>query len=153
MLISLTNSCGFQLQVTDIGELRSVSLSGPAAGGVRSALARSLENYGVVVVAADPNILDIRLVEVRTSRRPVSTSARIDAAQYELRLDLDASITQERGSISREITLSAYRIYSVDSLNLSGSFEEQEMLISDINDEVADLILRRIEALLDKGII
>ena len=149
LIVALLSSCGFQLRGMDISELESVSVTGPVGGEVRRVLSQSLEDHGVKIVAPGSNVVDIRLIDVRTSRRPVSTSARIDAAQYELRLELDVSLMLDSRSIANGISLSAGRIYSVDSLNLSGSYEEQKILMSEINDEVAVMIIDRLEAWLD----
>ena len=133
----------------DISELESVSLSGPVGGEVRRVLTQSLKDNGLKIVAAGSDVVDIRLIDVRTSRRPISTSARIDAAQYELRLELDVSLTLDSQSIASGISFSADRIYSVDSLNLSGSYEEQQNLMSEISYEVADMTIHRLEVWLD----
>ena len=42
--------------------------------------------------------------------------------------------------------ISAERIYSVDSFNLAGSYEEQMMLIDDIRADLTRQILQRIES-------
>lgn len=149
LLATLLTSCGFQLRGMDISSLESLSLSGPVSGDMRRALEQTLEDYRVATVAAAPGVVDIRLIDTRSSRRPVATSARIDAAQYELRLELDVSFALDGRSIASDISLSAERIYSVDSLNLSGSYEEQQILMSEIRDEVAGMIIRRVEAWLD----
>ena len=149
LLATLLTSCGFQLRGMDISSLESLSLSGPVSGDMRRALEQSLEDYRVTTVAAAPGVVDIRLIDARSSRRPVATSARIDAAQYELRLELDVSFALDGRSIGSDISLSAGRIYSVDSLNLSGSYEEQQILMSEIRDEVAGMVIRRVEAWLD----
>ena len=149
LLATLLTSCGFQLQGMDISRLESLSLSGPVSGDMRRALEQTLEDYRVATVAAAPGVVDISLIDARSSRRPVATSARIDAAQYELRLELDVSYTLDGRSIASDISLSAERIYSVDSLNLSGSYEEQQILMSEIRDEIAGMIIRRVEAWLD----
>ena len=149
LLVTLLCSCGFQLRGMDISELESVSISGPVGGELRRALEQSLKDNGLKIVAAGSDVVDIRLIDVRTSRRPISTSARIDAAQYELRLELDVSLTLDSQAIASGISLSADRIYSVDSLNLSGSYEEQQNLMSEISYEVADMTIHRLEVWLD----
>ena len=151
LLATLLGGCGFQLQGTDVRELESVSLSGSAAGQTRKMLVRSLQNYGVKIVSAGPGIIDINLIDSHPSRRPVSTSARFDTAQYELRLDLIIRVTLDSKPINNDISFHADRIYSVDSFNLSGSFEEQQILMSEMGNEVADMIIRRLESWLYSG--
>ena len=101
-LILLIAGCGFQLRGTDISGLDAISLSGPAAQGIRAELETALESYGVVTVPAAPGVLDVRLLDVRSSRRPVATSARMDAAQYELRLEVDRKSTRLNSSHSQQ---------------------------------------------------
>ena len=150
LLATLLSGCGFQLRHADISALEAISLSGPVSAEIRRALEQSLEDYGITIVAAAPGVVDIRFIDSHSSRRSVATSARIDAAQYELRLELDVSLALEGQPIASDISLSAERIYSVDSLNLSGSYEEQQILMSEIRDEIAGMIIRRVEAWLDK---
>jgi len=59
-------------------------------------------------------------------------------------------LTLDGKSIGQPTSLSAERIYSVDSLNLSGSYEEQQILMTEIRRELAGMVDRRIEAWLDK---
>ena len=149
LLSTLLCGCGFQLQGTDISELEFVSLSGPVIGEVRRSLVNSLEDYGVKVAPTRPGIIDIKFIDFRTSRRRISTSARIDAAQYELQLDVDVEFTLDGNPIGSYVSFSVDRIYSVDSVNLSGSYEEQEILMSEMGDEVVAKIIRRLETWLD----
>lgn len=142
----LLTGCGFQLRGTDIGALDAISLSGSVPAETRRVLRRSLEDYGVETVAAAPGIVNVQLLDERSSRRPVATSARIDAAQYELRLELDINLVLNGKSLGQPASLSAERIYSVDSLNLSGSYEEQQILLAEIRSELAGMIIRRVEA-------
>ena len=81
----------------------------------------------------------------------ISTSARIDAAQYELQLDVDVEFTLDGNPIGSYVAFSVDRIYSVDSVNLSGSYEEQDILMSEMGDEVVTKIIRRLETWLDGG--
>ena len=145
----LFGGCGFQLQGTDIKELGSLSLSGPVAEQFRRALLHSFEDYGLKVVSAGPGIIDVKLIDSITSRRPISTSARINTAQYELRLELIIGLTLDNKPVNKDIPLSVGRIYSVDPGNLSGSYEEQQTLISDMEDEVGAMIVRLLETWMD----
>ncbi len=150
-LILLIAGCGFQLRGTDISGLDAISLSGPAAQGIRAELETALESSGVVRVPAAPGVLDVRLLDVRSSRRPVATSARMDAAQYELRIEVDMSLVLDGQPVAADVSLAAQRLYSVDSLNLSGSYEEQQILMSEIRAELAGLIIYRVEAWLENA--
>ncbi len=145
----LIAGCGFQLRGTvaplDIGSVK-VS-SSPEFAPVRSAFVNGLSAQNVVVVsgAASSDML-IEILDVRNYRRPVSTTQAVDAAEYELRQEVDITISTSGDDVT-EATLVSERIYSVDSLNLSGSYEEQRMLQREMHDELARMMMRRLEAL------
>ena len=117
-----------------------------AGGDTGRALSSAIESYGVKIVPAGENVVVISIADQRSQRRPVATSANITAAQYELRLELDFSISQNSKVITPLTTVVAERIYSVDSLNLSGSYEEQQMLLADMREDLAREILARLES-------
>ena len=146
LLIVVIGGCGFQLRSADISGLGAISLSGQAAGGLRRELEAFLEANDVKSVAPGPNIVDVRLLDVRSSRRPVATSVRMDAAQYELRLEVDVVLILDGKPVVADFSLAAQRIYSLDSLNLSGSYEEEQLLMSEIREEIVNLIVFRLEA-------
>lgn len=143
--------CGFQLRTTDISALEAISLTGSISAESRRALRQAFRQHGLATVPAAPEVVSVRLLDERSVRRPISTSARIDAAQYELRLEFDLELSLDGKAIAPGMTLVAERVYSVDSLNLSGSYEEQQTLMQEIRDELAVMIIRRIEAWLVAG--
>jgi outer membrane lipopolysaccharide assembly protein LptE/RlpB len=146
----LLAGCGFQLRGSDLSAIETINLTGPISTETRRAFVTELESYGVEAVASTPGVVSVRVNDERSSRRPVSTSANIDAAQYELRLEIDVSISLDGNLISPDTALAAERIYSVDSLNLSGSYEEQQILLHEIRRELASQVVSRVEAWLAK---
>ena len=142
----LLSGCGFQLRGSDISQIDALSLGGAMSAESRRVLRASFERHGVDLVPATADVVSIRILDERSGRRPISTSARVDAAQYELRLEFDVAIAAGGEVVLPELTVAAERVYSVDSQNLSGSYEEQQILMRDIREELAMMIIRRIEA-------
>ena len=159
ILVSLTlslvllSSCGFQLRGLDVSLLESVSVSSPPEiAATRRALQKELAVHDVAIVPRAPGVVHLAINDERSIRRPVSTTASIDAAQYELRLEADISASKDDAVLIPTATLVSERIYSVDSLNLSGSHEEQTILLSEMRTELAQHMIRRLEAVaIDKG--
>ena len=70
-----------------------------------------------------------------------------DAAEYELRLELDVSISRGANFLLENATLVSQRVYAVDSNNLSSSYEEQALLLSEMRVNLAEQLIRRIDFL------
>jgi len=148
----LLAGCGFQLRGTDLSELGDLNLSG-VYGETRKAYIEHFATRGLTITSTPTDGITVRFEDQRSQRRPVATSANIDVAQYELRLELDFSVHRGSESIVPLSTVWAERVYSVDSFNLAGSYEEQMMLIDDIRAELTRQILQRIEsAQLESGL-
>jgi outer membrane lipopolysaccharide assembly protein LptE/RlpB len=147
----LLTGCGFQLRGTDLAALGDLNLSG-VYGETRKAYVEHFAARGLNITSTLTDGITVRFEDQRSQRRPVATSATIDAAQYELRLEVDFSVHRGSETLVPLSTIWAERIYSVDSFNLAGSYEEQMMLIDDIRAELTRQILQRIEsAQLDTG--
>jgi len=148
----LLAGCGFQLRGTDLSALGDLNLSG-VYGETRKAYIEHFATRGLTITSTPTDGITVRFEDQRSQRRPVATSATIDAAQYELRLELDFSVHRGSESVVPLSTIWAERVYSVDSFNLAGSYEEQMMLIDDIRAELTRQILQRIEsAQLESGL-
>ena len=145
VLLASLAGCGFQLRGTDLAELGSVQLSG-VSGDARRALVDAFAGQGITVESAASEGIRVRVEDQRSIRRPVATSASIDAAQYELRIELDYHISKGSTVIAPLTTIAAERIYAVDSLNLSGSYEEQQLLLAEMQTDLAGQIIQRIES-------
>ena len=61
-------------------------------------------------------------------------------------LEVDVVLILDGKPVLADFSLAAQRIYSLDSLNLSGSYEEEQLLMSEIREEIVNLIVFRLEA-------
>ena len=148
LTLALLSGCGFQLRGTDRSDLPAIQLLGAAQAPATYRVVRDeLELLGVSLTPSADNALSVEITDERSLRRSVATTNVIDAAEFELRLELDVSILQDAGSMPVENTLIVERVYAVDSANLAGSFEEQALLMQEMRAELARNLLRQIEVL------
>ena len=140
--------CGFQLRGAGSGDIQSLGIVGANAAPLTSrSFRQALANRDIQVVPADTSVLTVHLLDERSIRRSVATTDIFDAAEYELRLELDISITRGEEVLLADATLVSQRVYAVDSGNLSASYEEQSLLLSEMRENLAEQLIRRIEFL------
>lgn len=152
LLPLIVSGCGYQLRGSSLGDLLSISFSGTREAPVTfRAIRDTLEESNVTIVAAADGVVAVHLLDERSMRRSVATTDVIDAAEYELRLELDVSITRNEEVLLEQATLIAERVYAVDSANLSGSFEEQTLLMDEMRAELARKLARQIEIVAGNG--
>ncbi len=145
LLSTMIAGCGFQLRTADLSSIPSLQLSGAAAApSVYRALNDMVDASGVTTDANVSNGYRVRLLDERSIRRSVATTTLIDAAEYELRLEVDFQISRGDEILVTD-TLIAQRVYSVDAVNLSGSTEEQRLVLDEMRRELSAAILRQIE--------
>ena len=141
----LVSGCGYQLRGSDLGDLRAISFSGTTEAPVTfRAIRNMVEESDVSIVATGEDVVTVHLLDERSMRRSVATTDVIDAAEYELRLELDVSITRNREVLLEKSTLIAERVYAIDSANLSGSYEKQTLMMAEMRVELARKLARRI---------
>ncbi len=138
----LLSSCGFQLRTSDVSHLDAVQVTGELSATSR-AFRTALGEYGVES-SPDAEVI-IRIDDERSYRRPIATTANIDTAEYELRIEVDVTFTTRSKTVTA--TLVSERVYSVNRGNLSGSYEEQNTLLREMRTELSGLMIRRLEAL------
>ncbi|MBL6689947.1 MAG: hypothetical protein ISP91_06110 [Pseudomonadales bacterium] len=152
LLSLLVSGCGYQLRGSNLGDLLAISFSGTREAPVTfRAIRDTLEESNVTIVAPANDVVAVHLLGERSMRRSVATTDVIDAAEYELRLELDVSITRNEEVLLEQATLVAERVYAVDSANLSGSFEEQTLLMDEMRAELARKLARQIEMVAGSG--
>ena len=149
--LGLLAGCGYRLLGLADASLELGQLQGPvrveAGAGfweMGRALREALAARGVEV--AGDAALAVAIRDERSQRSPVSTTASIDAAEYELRLEVDIAISVAGEEGWREATLASERVYSVDAANLAGSQEEEALLREEIREELARMMLGRLQA-------
>ena len=140
--------CGFQLRGTEHGGLESLNIMGARAAPLTSkSFMQALEDRDVQIVPAGAGVISVHILDERSHRRSIATTNVYDAAEYELRLELDVSISRDENFLLEDATLVAQRVYAVDSGNLSGSYEEQALLLSDMRVNLAEQLIRRVNFL------
>ena len=108
---------------------------------------QALEDRDVQIVPAGAGVISVHMLDERSHRRSVATTDVFDAAEYELRLELDVSISRGENFLLEDATLVSQRVYAVDSGNLSGSYEEQALLLSELRVNLAEQLIRRVNFL------
>ncbi len=140
--------CGFQLRGIGIDGIDSLTIIGSSATPLTSKSFRQvLEARDVQIVSASADVVSVQMLDERSHRRSVATTDVFDAAEYELRLELDVSISRGANPLLEHATLVSQRVYSVDSNNVSGSYEEQSLLLSEMRIDLAEQLIRRINFL------
>ena len=137
--------CGFQLRGTDSGGLESLNIIGAAAAPLTArSFRQALKDRDIQIVPAGAGVVSVHILDERSHRRSVATTDVFDAAEYELRLELDVSISRGESFLLEDATLISQRVYAVDSNNLSASYEEQALLLSEMRVNLAEQLIRRI---------
>ena len=140
--------CGFQLRGLEADGLESLNIVGASAAPLTSkSLRQALEDRDVQIVPAGAGVISVHILDERSHRRSIATTNVYNAAEYELRLELDVSISRDENFLLEDATLVAQRVYAVDSGNLSGSYEEQALLLSDMRVNLAEQLIRRVNFL------
>lgn len=140
--------CGFQLRGADSGRLESLNIMGATAAPLTSkSFRQSLEDRDIQVVPAGEGVISVHILDERSHRRSVATTDVFDAAEYELRLELDVSISRGDNFLLENATLVSQRVYAVDSNNLSASYEEQALIMTEMRVNLAEQLIRRIDFL------
>ena len=140
--------CGFQLRGTEAGGLESLNIMGARAAPLTSkSFRQALEDRDVQIVPAGPGVISVHMLDERSHRRSVATTDVFRAAEYELRLELDVSISRGENFLLEDATLVSQRVYAVDLNNLSASEEEQKLLLTEMRISLAEQLLLRVNFL------
>jgi LPS-assembly lipoprotein len=147
----LLAGCGFHLRGSQgidasVGRLNVSAVN--AYGPFVRTLERSLVQSGVKVEKQGGGApYSVRVLDERTSRRSVATTDRITVSDYELRMEVDFELVDDKGkTLIQPTSLVAERIYSFDSTNLTGSDQEEDLLKDEMRRELAEQMKRRIDA-------
>ena len=141
--ISVLASCGFQLRGDLYAELDKVVVtSSPSAIKSEKILNEILAVFekGRGETSRDPLI--INLLSEKSSRRSVLTTVSMNAAQYELTIELIFFISFGDRIIVPETTLSSRKFYAVSSSNQAASYEEQLLLQREMREELLNKVVR-----------
>ena len=153
LLLAPAPGCGYQLRGIDGAApgFHGLRLQIPQSEpGFAFLLRRSLETAGITPhAAADPAAQAYPLLSIggeTFSGRPASTTVLARAAQVTLRLSLRIQLVAGGQTLIDGENLSVERTYYQDLRNIAGNREEAELLRSEMRQELAEQILRRIEA-------
>ena len=147
ILLGVTG-CGFQLLGSETGRFESLNIVGAGAAPLTSrSLRQALEDRGIQIVPAGLGVISIHMLDERYYRRSFASTDAYSAAEYELRLELDVSISSGENFLLEDATLVSQRVYAVDLNNLSASEEEQKLLLIEMRVSLAEQLLRRVNLL------
>jgi outer membrane lipopolysaccharide assembly protein LptE/RlpB len=148
ILLALLAGCGYQLRTTSVHGFSSLGLTQASEAPVMAgALRDELRRLGVSITMDSPDGYSVEFLDERSTRRTVATTNVIDAAEYELKLELDVVILKGETALVPTTTLVAERVYALDRTNLSGSAEEETLLMVEMRVQLSRDLLRRVEIL------
>ena len=146
-------SCGFALRGSDAISANFSSLvldlQQPQSEFSRL-LQRSLEMADVDInsrLDADGDSLPLLAVaNERVSNRPVTINPRARAAQVEIRLSVDITLTSGESDLIPAETLMVDRVYFQDIENIAGNQEEVQIITAELRRELVNQLMRRLES-------
>ncbi|MEX0619449.1 MAG: LPS assembly lipoprotein LptE [Pseudohongiellaceae bacterium] len=145
-------ACGFTLRGTGANPASLPNLqldlqqeNGEIARLIRRSLVSSHESPGDATARlSESPVLSISAEQLDT--RPVSINPRARAAQYELRMAIDISLTSGETFLIEPETLLIERVYFEDTENITGNLEEVETIKAEMRRELVDQLVRRLQA-------
>ena len=151
LALLLLYGCGFHLRGTgqisaQLGMLHVTAIN--AYGELVQKLESALTRSGVSI-ERDKSVApySLRIIGEKNTRRAATTTSRITVAEYELRLLVEFQLENLDGDlIIPPSSLVTERVYALDQANLVGSNDEEELLKEEMQDEIVDKIIRRVEA-------
>lgn len=147
--ISMVSACGFSLRGIDSGLLpvQQLVLTHPEGRyPLRAPLLSVLRASDVTLV--DLNITDLQLLlsPETQERRAVSINSRAGAGQYEMTLSVDAELHRGGVRLAGPETLLVKGTFYEDTANISGSNRGLDLVLDDLRNELANQIIRRLQA-------
>ena len=152
-LLSLVTSCGFQLRCDIDSLVGFVALDVSAThtyGQLATEMTRTLAQQGITVNPKEGADYRLHLLGERASRRAISTTNQVTVAEYLLQLTVDFELLNSAGDSVLPVTsLMVERVYSFDRGSFVGSSEEEAVLSREMQIDVIQQILRRVDAALN----
>lgn len=147
-LALLVSSCGFTLRNNEQTTLPAVRMrieSTQSNSAFEQESRKALEDAGVQIIQGDADYI-LSIGEELINRRTLSMNGRARAAQYEVQLAIEVSLSQSDKFLLGPETLTTERTYFEDTANISGSTEEMELLLTEMRQTLVDQLLRRLQA-------
>jgi|FLOH01.1.fsa_nt_gi LPS-assembly lipoprotein len=149
-LVSVLAGCGFQLQgsADSVAVLTTLDVSATQTyGELVTNVERTLTQQGIAVNPEGGADYRLRLLGERATRRSVSTTNQVSVAEYVLLLAVDFELFDRAGDRLLPLTtISVERVYSFDRGSFVGSSEEEALLSREMQADIIQQILRRLEA-------
>ena len=148
----LTTACGWHLRgyqpLPDDLQTLHLQTVDPYSN-LNKSLRRSLQAAGVTLVPVQsdaPYTLDILGQDTR--RRTISTTERGKVAEYELTVQLRYAIkTADNKTLLGPDSIDVTRVYVFDENNVASTYEEEQLLISEIQRDMVQQLIRRYQSL------
>ena len=148
----LLGSCGFHLRGTGLSSnIESVGITAQRQVSIDDELRRNL-GYAGVEVSKDAELV-VSLLGERSLRRSVSVTEQARTAEYELTMEVQYQISKGSGhsGTGEKMLLpprwiQSQRNYRFDRFNIIGSSEEQALLEKDMRNDLAQQIIRSLDA-------
>ncbi len=151
----LLTACGFQLRGTGQAALDLPALVVSAAnqyGDLTQALGSSLEAAGTEVVA-EGSAPRLTILGERRDKRPLTSSGSVNAADFQLRLEVTFSLEDAAGQLLlSDGAVIAERTFAFDSNSFAASTDEEERLFEELYQDAARQILLQLQARLRSGV-
>jgi len=148
--IVLITGCGFtlrdaeQIHIT----LERLSLSYPSGHyPLGPVMADALRSNGIEIPAANSQDYGLLLSPEHLERRTVSINTRGRAGQYEILLNVDASLLQGEQLLAGPLTFTAQGAFFEDTANISGANSGLELVLNDLRAEIAHQLIRRLQSM------
>lgn len=152
LAVFVLSSCGFHLRGSgqistqlDVLHVTAINAYGELVQKLESVLTRA-----GVAIERNKSLApySLRIISEKNTRRAATTTSRITVAEYELRLVVEIQLENRTGDlIMAPSSLVTERVYTLDQANLTGSNEEEELLRQEMQDEIIEQIIRRVEAI------
>lgn len=149
LLVLLLGGCGFHLRTFDLNTaVSSVHVSSSSGNFALQPLRQGLQQAGVnLVPVSDEAEVSISLLNDRRDRRSVAVTDQAQAAEYELDLAVQYSVTGPDGQVLIPPRwVETTRIYRVDRVNLVGTNQEEALLQREMINDLVQQIVRALDA-------
>lgn len=148
--ILVITSCGFTLRGGERWELPMTRLSVSQPAGIYplgEILADTLQDSGVETPIANATDYGLVLGAEQLERRTISINTRAGAGQYEMRLSVEVYLYLGDQRLAGPEIFSATGNFFEDTANISGSNSGLELVLNDMRFELAEQMVRRLQAL------
>lgn len=150
LLLLLLGGCGFTLRgsVNLPEALQTLQVESPVPNSeIVREVSRMLRNNSVTLAdEAAANVWRLGIGAEQVSERVLSVNANARAGEYELTMTVPVQLQRGSETLGPE-TLSVARVYLADPENAVAKSEEAELIRDEMRRELAQQVLRRLQAL------